>query len=182
MFLFVWPVSGYGQGVYLYPSLGTLRLDIDPSPFFDAEVDEGISLGVGIGYHLSERVAIEARYLSTGFEIRGEVFESIPGRFHHIGSGVRLALLVTTPLELRISLLPGLLIGTIQGIDDSVENFAAPLGLDLVTPLSGRIRLRAGLQDLLHRCEAPSRFEGTVCEDGEWLHHLTTSVGAEFSF
>ena len=171
------PVPGYGQSAYVHPSLGTLRLDIDPI-LLGVEVDEGILLEIGLSYPLAERVMIEARYSTSGFDVRGSGFESIPGRFHFVGAGVRVVVLDTRWLGLGASLSPGLLVVTVEAVDPT-RNFAAPVGLDVVIPSARRVRLRAGVQDLLHRCDSPPGFEGIICDDGEWLHHVAATVGVE---
>lgn len=172
------PISAHGQSPYVHPHLGALSLDIDPAPFLAAEIDEEILLGFAFGHPVARRVAIEVLYASAGFEIRAAAIEPIPGRFHLVGAGPRVLLLDLRPVELWASFSPGILIGTAEGVE-STDNLAAPIGLGLVLWPDRRVRLRADARDLLHRCDPPRGFDGILCREGEWLHHVATSVGVE---
>jgi len=163
---------------YLHPKVGSLTLDFDLVEELGIEVKEDILWGIGAGYALTDRVALEGGYESAGFELQSEDFEPIHGRFHIVGAGVRVSLLATRPLDLWASVAPSVLITTSE-LTDASHNFALPVGLDLVVLPDRRIRARVGARDFLHLCEPPEDLDEIICDKGEWLHHVAATAGVE---
>ncbi len=174
------PALGHAQtGFYAYPNVGSLALDIDPEPTLGVRIDEGVLWGAGMGYLLTGRVAVEGHYAGAGFEVGAEGFDALHGRLHFVSAGVRVAFLARRSFDLTASLSPGVLIETNE-ITDATRNFVLPVAADLLLLPDRRIRPRVSVRDFLHLCDAPDELDGILCEDGEWLHHVAVSVGAEF--